>query len=197
MHFSSPLVRHLFEWKHIFYEMVHADLERHFEVWPALLEEERGLEALVGYTYSDHKRPHKSFCLLFALRLSESTNIIGIAIKCLEALASQSNIMADTATGELTLLASLQDVPHSHAPPWVGIQEMYSEMTQMYRPDPLCCNAKGHRSCTNKVVGLSQISETLPEEVIFFGFECYIPAQDYILHISSCISQLMHEVKEA
>jgi hypothetical protein len=44
-------------------------------------------------------------------------------MKCMQSLASQFNLVADTAMGELTLLTNLQDVSESDAPLWVGIQE--------------------------------------------------------------------------
>nr|CAB3455596.1 unnamed protein product [Digitaria exilis] len=48
MHFSNPLVRHLFEWKTIHYRTVQADQERRFKIRSALLED-HGVEAVVIY----------------------------------------------------------------------------------------------------------------------------------------------------
>ncbi|CAL5078075.1 unnamed protein product [Urochloa decumbens] len=190
MFFPCPLVRRLFdERKTLFYRTVQADQERHFDVWPAHLEDERGVEVRVRYCYLDRMRPDKSFSLRLVLRLSESTDIVGIAIKCLQSLASQFSFVADTAMGEFTLLASsLQDISHSHAPLWVGIQERHSKITQLFRPDPLCCKSKGHGPCANKVVS-SELSHVFPEEVILIGFECYSSAPEYSLRSSSA-----HEV---
>ncbi|KAF8713975.1 hypothetical protein HU200_027963 [Digitaria exilis] len=186
MNFSSPLISHLFEWKTLSYRAMQADQERCFEVWP-FRSEDRGLEAVVRYCYWDCIRPDKSFGVELVLRLSESTDIVGIAIKCLQSMTSQFNLVADTATGQLTLLASsnLQDISYSHAPPWGTIHETFSELTQWCRPNPLCCKAKGYTPCADKVVVSSQISQAFPEEVILFSFECCISAPEYNLRSSA------------
>ncbi|CAL5077059.1 unnamed protein product [Urochloa decumbens] len=190
MFFPCSLVRRLFrERKTLFYRAVQADQERHFNVWPSHLEEERGVEVRVRYCYLDRRRPDKSFSLRLVLRLSESTDIVGIAIKCLQLLASQFNFVADAAMGELSVLASsLQDISHSHAPLWVGFQQRHIEISQMFRPDPLCCKSKGHEPYANKVVP-SKLSHVFPEEVIGFAIECYSSAPEYSLRSSSA-----HEV---
>ncbi|KAF8713976.1 hypothetical protein HU200_027964 [Digitaria exilis] len=155
--------------------------KRRFKIRSALLED-HGVEAVVIYWYSDYIRPDKSFFVKFVLRLSESTDIVGISINCLQSMASQFNLVTDTATGELTLLANSQDISYSYAPPWGNIQEADSKYTHLFRPDPLCCKAKGHTPCANnKVVVSSHISQAFPEEVIVFGFSCYTSAPEYYL----------------
>ncbi|OEL33439.1 hypothetical protein BAE44_0005541 [Dichanthelium oligosanthes] len=117
MSFSSPFVRHLFEWKTLIYRRVQADQEPMFSIWSSRLEEDRGVEAHVEYKYLNRKRPEKRFSILLVLRLSESTDTVGIAMNCLKSLATQFRLVSDIAMGELTLLANnLQDVSHSHAP---------------------------------------------------------------------------------
>ncbi|CAL5078084.1 unnamed protein product [Urochloa decumbens] len=186
MSFSTPLVRHLFEWKTLTYRRVQAEQERRFCMWPARLEEERGVEAHIEYKYLDRRRPEKSFSLWFALRLSESTDIAGVAVDCLQSLASQFKFVADTAMGELTLLANLQDVSHSHAPPWLGIQEDHYKIIRKCHPDPLCCKARGHGPCANtNSIESTELSHILPEEVILFKFKCYISALEYSSRSSS------------
>ncbi|RLM59143.1 hypothetical protein C2845_PM18G05990 [Panicum miliaceum] len=91
-------------------------------------------------------------------------------MNCLQSLVSQFKLVADTAIGELTLLADLQDVSHSHAPPWVGIQEKHNKIIQKYRPYPFCCREKGHGPCANNIIA-SELSHIFPEEVTFFKFE--------------------------
>ncbi|TKW30263.1 hypothetical protein SEVIR_2G024000v4 [Setaria viridis] len=186
MSFSSPLVRHLFEWKTLIYTRVQAGQERRFSMWPARLEEDqRGVEAHIEYKYLDRKRPDKSFSLWFVLRLSESTDIAGVAMDCLQSLASQFKLdEVDTAMGELTLLANLQDVSHSNAPPMLGIQEKHCKIIQTCRPNPLCCIERGHgRPCVNSIDS-TELSHVLPEAVILFKFKCYISAKDCNLRSS-------------
>ncbi|CAL5077045.1 unnamed protein product [Urochloa decumbens] len=117
---------------------------------------------------------------------AESTDIAGVAMDCLQSLASQFKFVADTAMGELTLLANLQDFSHSNAPPWLGIQEDHYKIIRMCRPDPLCCKARGHGPCANtNSIESTELSHILPEEVILFKFKCYISALEYTSRSSS------------
>lgn len=180
MSFSSPLVRHLLERKTLIYRKVEAGQERRVSMWPASLEEERGVEAHIEYKYLDRRRPEKSFALWVVLRLSESTDIAGVAMDCLKSLASQFKLESDTAMEELTLLANLQDVTHLNAPPWLGIQEDHCKIVQTCRPDPLCCKARVHgRPCASNIDDATELSHVLPEQVILFKFKCYISALEY------------------
>ena len=56
-------------------------------MWP-ICGEGRGIEVELQYQYEDHKMPGKGSNLALVLRLSESIDIVGIAIKCLQSLAS-------------------------------------------------------------------------------------------------------------
>jgi hypothetical protein len=155
-------------------------------VWPTCFQDGRGVEALVDYWYIDHKRPEKSFFLMLLLRLSESTDIVGVAMKCMQSLASQFNLVVDTAIGELTLLTDLQDVSESDADLWVGIHEWHSEVTQRCRRDPSCC--KGHVLRDNNTFtssSESELSHVFPEEVIVFSFDCSVSPPQYSLRSSA------------
>jgi hypothetical protein len=77
------------------------------------------VEAELHYYYNDHERTDKSFYLVVQLRLSESTDIAQVAIKCLQSLAAKFKLglLLEPATGAILQLASSQDIV-SHAPPW-------------------------------------------------------------------------------
>ncbi|RCV09337.1 hypothetical protein SETIT_2G019400v2 [Setaria italica] len=189
--FCNPLVRHLLQGKMLEYEVVQRDLLRRFHIWPISLEE-RGVEAELAYRYDDRKMPHKSFQLRLMLRLSESTDIIGIAIECLQSLESQH--VTRSAMGELTLLRDLQfgkDISHKYALPWVGIQESHTQDTWIFRPDPICCKSNGQESFSNNI-----ISSTFPEQVIFVAFRCYVSALEYSLCHSSSVEASRNAMKD-
>ncbi|GJN24664.1 hypothetical protein PR202_gb12418 [Eleusine coracana subsp. coracana] len=146
--------------------------------------EDRGVEAVLSYLFEDRETPPgrgrgRGFQLVLALRLSESTDIAGTAVKCLRSLASQFRIsVAESATGEIALLHSSdlqEDVSDSFAPPWMGIHEDYTQDTHFCRPDPTCCcepnnNGRGQQPC---------FRTEFPEGVIFTSFRCCIPAEEY------------------
>jgi hypothetical protein len=146
--------------------------------------EERGVEVWLGYLYKDATMLEKSFYVCLIIRLSESTDIIGVAIKCLQLLTSQFKIDAKSAVGELTLLAYSQDVSHSYELPWAGIQEDHIKHNTFYRPDPACCKTSRHGLCAVNSISSSEVSHTFPEQVIVFYFNCYISAVEYSLSSS-------------
>ncbi|CAM0145198.1 unnamed protein product [Urochloa decumbens] len=186
--FCNPLVRHLLEGKMLEYEVVQRNLLCRFHIWPISLEE-RGVEAELTYCNDNRKMPHKSFQLRLMLRLSESTDVIGIAIECLQSLASQH--VTRSAVGELTLLHDLKDISHKHDLPCVGIQDSHTQDTWIFRPDPTCCKSNGHESCTNNF-----ISSTFPDQVIFIAFQGFVSAQEYSPCHNSSAEATRHAMKD-
>ncbi|KAL6647140.1 hypothetical protein ACP70R_014577 [Stipagrostis hirtigluma subsp. patula] len=181
--FHNPLLRQLLEGKTLRYEKVQESWLRVIYIWPICLGE-GGIEAELSYQYKNYNIPERSFHFGLSLRLSENTDIVGIAMICLQHLASQFKLVAESAMGELTLLADLQDISHSYARPWAGIQESFAQVTQICRPDPLCCKPNGHETCPKDIVS-SELSNKFPEQVIAIGFQYYASALKYNLHSST------------
>jgi hypothetical protein len=118
IYFSGPLVSHLFQLETLTHKTLQGSREHSFRIWPMILEG-RGVEAELQYTYTDHERTHKSFDLKLQLRLSQSTDIVQVAIKCLQSvMAAKFKLgLLEPVTGALLQLASSQDIV-SHAPRW-------------------------------------------------------------------------------
>ncbi|KAF8731318.1 hypothetical protein HU200_016372 [Digitaria exilis] len=180
--FCNPLISHLLQGKTLKHEMKQESEFRYFHIWPICLEQ-RGVEAQLQYLYVDHNALEKSFVTNLLLRLSESIDLVGVAIKCLQSMTSLFNLAAETASGELTLLANLHDISQSYDPPMAGMQELHAESTRFWRPDPVCCKEDGHRPPVRNMV-LSELSHRFPEQVIVFSFTCCLPA----LELSMCSS---------
>jgi hypothetical protein len=182
--FCNPLVRHLLDGKTLRYRsMEQGNRLRCFYIWP-MSSEERGVEAQLGYLYKDATMLEKSFHVGMIIRLSENTDIAGVAIKCLQLLTSQFKIDAESAVGELTLLANIQDVSHSYELPWARIQEDHMKQSASHRPDPGCCKASRHGLCAVNSVSSSEATHIFPEQVIVFHFHCYISDVEYSLSSS-------------
>lgn len=161
---SHPLVRHLLEGKTLLYYLEQGNLVRDLFIWP-MRSDERGVEAVLRYSYDDRAVAERRFSLLLVLRLSESTDIVGVATKCLQLLTPGFKLAAEFAMGQIAMLLNLQDdIAQSYGPPWVGIEDWHINHTQDVRPDPACCKGSRHGLCAS----------TFPEQVSFFGFNCYI-----------------------
>ncbi|KAF8783616.1 hypothetical protein HU200_000469 [Digitaria exilis] len=181
--FCNPLIRHLLQGKTLKHEMKQESKFRYFHLWPICLEE-RGVEAHLQYLYVDHKALEKSFVINLLLRLSESTDLVGVAIKCLQSLTSLFNLAAETITGELALLANLHDMSQSYDPPAAVMQGLHTEYTHFWRPNPVCCKEDGHKPSVRNMV-LSELSHRFPEQVILFSFTCSFPALEFSMCSSS------------
>ncbi|RCV09310.1 hypothetical protein SETIT_2G017000v2 [Setaria italica] len=168
--FSNPLVWQLLEGKTLEYKMVQGSILRCLHI-QSMCVEGRGVEATLEFCYEDRKTPMTSFSLMLMLRLSESTDIIGTAIRCLQSFTSSMKDVAEAVMRELTQLPQ-QDISHSHAASYFIIKDLCSYDTHFWRPDPLCCKPDG---CPTSYIP-SELSCKFPEQVILIHIKCYVSA---------------------
>ncbi|TKW02174.1 hypothetical protein SEVIR_8G228500v4 [Setaria viridis] len=168
--FSNPLVRQLLEGKTLEYKMVQGSILRCLHI-QSMCVEGRGVEATLEFRYEDRKTPMRSFSLKLMLRLSESTDIVGTAIRSLQSFMSSMKDVTEAAVRELTQLP-LQDISHSHAASCFTIKDLCSYDTHLWRPDPLCCKPDG---CPTSYIP-SELSCKFPEQIILIHVVCYVSA---------------------
>ncbi|KAL5215476.1 hypothetical protein ABZP36_006877 [Zizania latifolia] len=63
--------------------------------------EDRGVEAMVGFCMQDFMAPARSYSLGFMMRLSESTDVLGIMIGCMRSVTAQFRVAAEDIRREL------------------------------------------------------------------------------------------------
>ncbi|KAG2639664.1 hypothetical protein PVAP13_2KG029000, partial [Panicum virgatum] len=184
--FRYPFVRQLLQGKTLIYKRVKGREKLNLFISPLILEG-RGVEAVLWYHYFNAKKLDKSFSLCLALRLSESTDIVGVAIYCLRSSLSLLNLLVspDAVIGELASLSNLQDISESHAPPWVGFEDWYASVSKYSRPDPLCCKANGIGPSVMMSSISSELSHLFREETICFNFSCCVSALEYSFQSAS------------
>jgi len=171
--FSNPLVRKLLQGKNLQYNKVQESILRRVHIWPMCVEG-RGVEAALEFLYEDCKMPTRSFALALMLQLSESTDIVGTAIRCLQSFTSSMKHTAEAVMGELTRLP-LQDISDSGTfAPCFSMQDLCNKDTQFWRRDALCCKPKGCAESNTP----SELSSTFPEQVILVHVECYVLASE-------------------
>jgi hypothetical protein len=102
--FLGPLGRYLFASKYAQYHMLqHQGIMLNcFSIRPMSFEE-RGLEVMLGFIHEDHEAPKENFRLGLMLRISESTDVIGITVKCVQLTRHFSSI-SELVIGEHTQL---------------------------------------------------------------------------------------------
>jgi hypothetical protein len=79
--FFNPLIRHLFTGKSVRYQAFQGERLFYLSI-RSISSAERGVEAMVGFACQDFKEPTKGFYVACMLRLSESTDIFDVIIKC-------------------------------------------------------------------------------------------------------------------
>uniref|UniRef100_A0A0A9HZJ3 WW domain-containing protein n=1 Tax=Arundo donax TaxID=35708 RepID=A0A0A9HZJ3_ARUDO len=195
--FFIPLIGHLLTGKSLRYEAYLQDKLYFLSIRP-VSSADRGVEAMMGFVCQDFKVPTKGFYVACMLRLSESTDIFGIMIKCIQSVAPHLKFAAEGVKRGLIQLPT-QDftwVPYSPYGAnefWVNV---HSTLTQWYRPNPLCCNEHKRyltlSSCSGNTVASSSklLLNIFPEEVIKVLLKWNVLLSDQ--HTKSTISTAEH-----
>jgi hypothetical protein len=180
--FSSPIITQLLEGKCVFYEMVSGSQTCMLLIYPSCAED-YGVVAIAWFTFGDLKTPKKCFSLLLMLRLSESTDIVGIFTNCLKSLEPPFKPMADVACGELAQISTQV----GFLQPDLALREMvyaWAALMTLLRQEPLCCIGDGLQHSAKNILP-AKLSERFPEQVSLFLFECFISAAEYNLKCST------------
>ncbi|XP_037482614.1 uncharacterized protein LOC119361574 [Triticum dicoccoides] len=186
--FHNPLTRHLHEGKNLYYQMVRGSQDCYLRIYTASVEE-YGRVACLSFQYGDLKAPLKSFWLLLILRLYESTDIVGVAVKCLQSLGSPFKSLADVATGELTQVLT-QDVSDFQVS---VLSKRIFDLSTSWSPDPFCCISNGRKKpCANDIIS-SELTGRFPQEVMLVTFHYPYSAYDCYMQSSTdeaCINTI-------
>ncbi|KAK3126253.1 hypothetical protein QOZ80_7AG0553850 [Eleusine coracana subsp. coracana] len=171
------LVKNLFAGKELHYKNVQGDGHLLFRLWMLPFSTtEHGIEATLILIQNDSNEPGVTIYFSIVLQLSESTDIVGIAIKCLHLFAPPFNYAIKYMSKELIQLHT-SDIS-SWVSPVYSCQKEYYDLhmlgSQWFRPNPLCCkqqNRSEFQCISNSgIVGLSDISLEPVNEVTFETF---------------------------
>uniref|UniRef100_M8CBU0 Uncharacterized protein n=1 Tax=Aegilops tauschii TaxID=37682 RepID=M8CBU0_AEGTA len=158
--FFDPLIGHMFAGKTITYQLLHPGGQYHYFNIRPMSFEERGLEAMLSFIYEDCKVPKNSFGLGVMMRLSESTDIIGTTVKCLQLVTPHFKSMVGVVIKEITQLPTQDFSCVAHVEHWNNVHRI---LTRWFRPDPLCCQGYEHDvmpSCCHEGSDSSRASGT-------------------------------------
>ncbi|TVU35633.1 hypothetical protein EJB05_17533, partial [Eragrostis curvula] len=175
----DPLIGRLLAGEELRYRFVNRRGQYHqFCVRPVRLDG-RGVEAKLIFVYEDDEALEKNLCLGAILRLSESTDLVGTLVKCLElrpvllVTTPHFRPAAESARRELVALPR-QDF--SWEPSYLDSGDnghwnaMHSSLSQWFRPNPLCCNAETTPTASDL------------EPVIGVFLQRHIPLAEYNAH---------------
>ncbi|TVU17796.1 hypothetical protein EJB05_33853, partial [Eragrostis curvula] len=147
--FFDPLVRHLLEGKGTTYGIIRGSQQLTFLLLPFYLPE-HGIEVRMKLLLEDGLAPQNNFIFALYIRLSESTDIVGVTLRCLQLFAPYLRSTAETMKIKLTQLPT-QDFNWAHPYSmsshrkllnhWNNLHTIFSQWT---RPNPLCCQQHSH-----------------------------------------------------
>jgi hypothetical protein len=178
MPFDS-LIRHLLAGKILKHRIIRANKCPLFLLLAPFISAEHGIEGRLYFMQKDSNVPDDDFYLIIALQLSESTDIVGVAIQCLELF---DHLFKSTLENIRKELMQLQTQDFLWVPNYVDShqQKFWDNVhrfgTQWFRPYPLCCKEHDkHKLCNgckqDKSSGLPFVSLG---PVIEVGLRCQV-----------------------
>ncbi|XP_066335840.1 uncharacterized protein [Miscanthus floridulus] len=145
--FSVPLIRHLLAGKGTKDCFVRGGQHLSLTLQPFSLPN-HGMGADLVFLLEDGNMPENNFLLALSLQLSESTDIVGVVVRCLQLFKPYLSFTAETVKTKLTQMP-LQDLC------WVfdaysvyGCDEQqnspHTMCSKWFRPNPFCCQQLEH-----------------------------------------------------
>ncbi|CAD6256495.1 unnamed protein product [Miscanthus lutarioriparius] len=167
--FFDPLIRHLLTGKGTRYCFVSKGQHLSFLLQPFSPLQEHGMEGNLIFLLEDANAPENNFLLTLQLRLSESTDIVGVAVRCLNLFTPHLSSTTETVKTKLTQVPT-QDLS------WVSDScsvfgcyderqnNLHTVCSKWFRPNPLCCQQQDHHY-SQRYNATSSSSESLPCDI--------------------------------
>lgn len=176
MPFES-LVRNLIAGKELRHKIVRGNEYPLFQLWLAPIRNPvHGIDVSLTFIQYDGT-PEGNICFSLAVQLSESIDIVGIAVKCLQLLAPHFRCNFENITNELTNLPT-QDFSWGanfysyHKEHW---DKLNGFLSQLLRPNPFCCKEHGQYDVSHfSNLDTAGVSDVFLEPVISFGLHCQV-----------------------
>jgi hypothetical protein len=153
------------KWEHIFCIVVTL---QNCRAW------NRRLEVALFFIQKDVNAPENNFYFSVTLQRSESTDIVGILIKCLHLFTPLFKSKVETIRNKFMELPT-QDfswVPFVHSVQKEHWENLHSCVSQWYRPNPSCCKQiDRHEVCHSSN---TDTSDTSLEPVIQMHLQCQV-----------------------
>ncbi|KAJ1287530.1 hypothetical protein BS78_02G017300 [Paspalum vaginatum] len=136
---------------------------------------EHGTEASLVFIKKDGTAPEGSIYFSMIVQLSESTDMVGIAVKSLQSFAPHVKCTVEKIINELTQLSTqdLSWVPSVYSYEKEHWDNLHSIGSQWYRPNPLCCKQRGQREaqCYSNKQDMAGSSDVRMEPLVGFNLQ--------------------------
>ncbi|KAF8775041.1 hypothetical protein HU200_005092 [Digitaria exilis] len=178
----DPLVRHLLTGKKLQHRIIRANKCPLFLQLVPFITAEYGIEARLIFIQTDSSVPEDYFFLSIMLQLSESTDIVGTAIKCLQPFAPLFKSTVETIRKELMQLSTedfswVPDVGTHHKEHWDNLHQFG---TDWFRPNPLCCKQNDqHNFYHGRKLNKSGLPDGSLEPVIEVHLQSHVSLSEF------------------
>ncbi|XP_025826721.1 uncharacterized protein LOC112902040 isoform X2 [Panicum hallii] len=179
MPFDS-FIKNLFAGKELHHKIVRGNKYPSFQLWLVPIRtSEYGTTVSLTFVQYDGT-PEGNIFFSLAVQLSESIDIFGIAIKCLQFFAPHFKCTFENIRNELSQLPA-QDF--SWGPSFYSYHNEHwdkfnSYLLQWARPNPLCCNGQ-HEVQRFSNLDMAGLSEVLLEPIINLYLQCQVSISVY------------------
>nr|TKW30918.1 hypothetical protein SEVIR_2G070100v2 [Setaria viridis] len=181
MPFES-LVKNLFAGKELHHKIVRGNEYPLFQLWLTPIHNPvHGIDVSLTFIQYDGT-PEGNICISLAIQLSESIDIVGIAVKYLQLFAPHFKGRFENIRNELTQLpnedfswgSSFYSDHKEHR------DKFNSLLSQLARPNPFCCKEHGqHEVRRFSNMAMARLSDGLLEPVIQFNLHCHVSLPMY------------------
>jgi hypothetical protein len=142
---------------------------------------EQGTEVILIFIKKDGTTEGNIF-LSMIVQLSESTDIVGIAVRSLQLFAPHVKFIVENITNELTQLPT-QDfswVPFAYSYHKEHLYNLQNLASQWFRPNPLCCKQQQHHEVPHfSNLNMAGLSDVPLEPVIEFNLQWQVSHSVY------------------
>ncbi|CAL5077145.1 unnamed protein product [Urochloa decumbens] len=175
------LVRNLFAGKQLDYKIIRGNGNPSVQLsLTPFITEEYGIEAGLVVNQNDGT-PEGNIYFSISVQLSESTDIVGITIKCLQLFAPHFKCKVENIWKELTQLPYLSWAPYVYSfknEHWDNLHNLVAH--QWFRPNPLCCKQYDkHELRRISNMGMETLSDVSLEQIIEFNLQCQLSLPVY------------------
>ncbi|RCV09314.1 hypothetical protein SETIT_2G017400v2 [Setaria italica] len=175
-------VKNLFAGKELHHKIVRGNEYPLFQLWLTPIRNPvHGIDVSLIFIQYDGT-PEGNICFSLVIQLSESIDIVGIAVKCLQLFAPHFKCKFENIRNELTQLPN-EDFSwgptfySDHKEHWDKLNSLSS---QVVRPNPFCCKEHGrHKVRRFSNMDMAGLSDGLLEPVIQFTLHCHISLSMY------------------
>jgi hypothetical protein len=182
MPFES-LVKNLFAGNELHHKIARGDEYPLFQLWLAPIRNPvHGIDVNLIFIQYDGT-PEGNICLSLGIQLSESIDIVGIAVKCLQLFAPHLKCKFENIMNELIQL------PNQHfswGPSFYSYHKEHLDKlnglsSQFARPNPFCCKEHGQHEvqCFSNLLDIAGLSDVSLEPVITFSVYCQVSLPVY------------------